>query len=130
MSYPLVQFTSDTLTTTKAAASSGHLLLRLHLMALLLTCMADVLIFGSLDMIIELLHQHKVLHKCLELARDALSPGLGGGTGLESELKVQMLTCLLRVFRVTLEKHANPKVSPIAIGAHSLVLGVNKITIE
>ena len=116
MSDSLILFASDTLTTTQHA-SSGHFLLRLHLMVLILTCLADVVIFGEAGAIMELFHQHKVLHKCLEVSRDALLLS-------ESDLKVQMLSCLLRVFRVTLKKHANPKVSLSPIESHLQLLSV------
>ena len=68
MSYPLVQFSSDTVTKTGSARA-----LRINLISLLLSGLADVVIFGEVEAIIELFHHHKVLYKCLDLARDVLS---------------------------------------------------------
>ena len=67
MSYPLVQFSSDTVTKTGSARA-----LRINLISLLLSGLADVVIFGEVEAIIELFHHHKVLYKCLDLASDVL----------------------------------------------------------
>ena len=99
MSYPLTQFASDTLTKTQ------NLRLRVNLVTLLLTGLADVVIFGEVEAIVQLLHHHKVLYKCLEIAQQDLAT-LEDQDPL-SDLRVRLVAALLRVFRVTLQKHAN-----------------------
>ena len=98
MSYPLVQFASDTVTKTSSTS------LRINLISLLLSGLSDVVIFGEVEAIIELFHHHKVLYKCLELAQDVLS-----STDILNELKVHIVSTLIRVFRATLTKHTNHK---------------------
>ena len=103
MSYPLAQFASDTLTSTKNSPSNINL--RLNLVALLLTGLSDVVLFGDLQLCFsELFQHHKILHKCLEVVQNAL-----GHTQVKNEVKISTLVCLWRTFRVILEKHANPK---------------------
>ena len=100
MSYPLVQFASDTLTSTKNLPS--NISLRLNLAALLLTGLSDVVLFGDLQLCFsELFQHHKILHKCLEVVKDAFK--------LKNGVKISILLALWRTFRVILEKHANPK---------------------
>ena len=90
MSYPLVQFASDTL-----AASKNSLGLKVNLMTLLLTALSDVVIFGEIQAISDLFFHHRCLDKCLEIS--------------QAELKIQVVPALLRLFRICLEKHANHK---------------------
>ena len=103
MSYPLVQFASDTLTSTKNLPSNVSL--RLNLAALLLSGLSDVVLFGDLQLCFsELFQHHKVLHKCLEVVKDALVHAQ-----VKNGVKISILLCLWRTFRIILEKHANPK---------------------
>ena len=72
MSYPITQFASDTLTSTKNS-TEDNLPLRLNLVVLLLTGLSDVVLFGDLQLCFaELFQHHKVLQKCLEVAKDSL----------------------------------------------------------
>ena len=103
MSYPITQFASDTLTSTKN--SPANLPLRLNLVVLLLTGLADVVLFGDLQMCFaELFQHHKVLQKCLEVAKDSLDHEL-----VNKETKLGILVSLWRTFRIVLEKHGNAK---------------------
>ena len=111
MSYPLVQFASDTVTKTSARA------LRINLISLLLSGLADVVIFGEVEAIIELFHHHKVLYKCLDLARDVQS-----SADLVNEIKLHVVASLMRAFRVTLEKHTR---LCGAVGAGASAAGVD-----
>ena len=104
MSYPLVQFASDTLSSVRNA-TSNNITLQINLVALLLTALADVTIFCDLPSVHELFNHHKVLHKCLDVSRDTLNQ-----TSVSLELKLQLIACLLRPFRITLQKHTNTKV--------------------
>ena len=103
MSYPLVQFASDSLNSLRNNSVNSQL--RINLVALLLTSLSDVCLSNDLQALHELLHHYKVFNKCVAVIQDSFKHS----TTVNQTTNVQLTAALLRSFRMTLEKYGNPK---------------------
>jgi hypothetical protein len=101
MSYPLAQFSSDTLITLRDVSNKSHL--KLNLVQLMLTALADVTLCCDVKSIHELYNHYKVLYKCLDVYRDS-------SVVIGKKVLAQLTVGLLRPFRITLQRYVGSKV--------------------
>ncbi len=106
MSYPLVQFSSDTLSSIKDV--SGKDLLKVHLVELMLTALADVTLCCDVKPVHELYNHYKVLYNCLNVLKLWLKPAQGDAKHV---LVMQLVLGLLRPFHIVINRYIGSKVN-------------------
>ncbi len=109
MSYPLVQFAADTLASLDNAGNKDFI--KVHLVELMLTSLADVTLSCEVKPLHELYNSHKVLRHLLNVMKQLSKSSEGEG---RLALMIQIVLGTLRLFNAVINRFFESRVRKIS----------------